>query len=131
MYARRIVADRWHDTFNDEEEIDAPTADILARLLDRLDARTHTLLMLQGPREAHMAIGGGNGQYIVYFSPVAEQFWNLHRRASRDGITMLTVGGQEGDYPSSQIVTKEEAWQAANFFLVNGSMAPDLDWKEG
>src|SRR5690349_20562901 len=113
MVVERIIADRWEGVFNHEETVESPTVADLEQLLDKLDADVHTMLTLRSVGEAHMAVGGGANQYVVYATFDNERFWNLMSQVPSNGTVVLKVGGQEGHYLGSQVVSKELALRAA------------------
>lgn len=104
-----IRGERWEGTFNHDWSIEDASATDFVRGLDQLDARVHTLVTVRREGEQHLSIGGGAGQYVVYATFDNERFWSLIRSEPATGIVMPNAGGQEGDYPASQVVTKEQA----------------------
>lgn len=123
-----IHGDRWQGVLNHEWRIDRASPSDLEHALDQLDGRIHTMLSIQGEGEHHLAIGGGAGQYVVYATFDNEQFWNLQRSQPASGTILLNAGGQEGDYPAEQVVTKEQARAAALTFLDVGQLDPTQRW---
>lgn len=125
-----IYGDRWEGVLNHEWRIDRASSADLARALERLDARTQTIVTIQGDGEQHLTIGGGAGQYVVYATFDNDQFWNLLRSQPASGTILLNAGGQEGDYPAQQIVTKEQALGAGLAFLDVGALDPTQQWQK-
>lgn len=125
----RIHGDRWNGVMNVEWHIDAPSFDDVNRALDRLDAKTYTMLTLQGVGEQHMTIGGGAGRYVVYATSDNEEFWNLLSPGAGDDIVLLNVGGQQGDYPARQVVDLVQARAAARKFFEQQQRDPDQKWE--
>src|SRR6186713_3096258 len=99
MVVQRIIADRWEGVFNHEETVESPTVADLERLINRLDADVHTMITLLSGGEAHLTVGGGANQYVVYATFDNQRFWNLVSQFRSNGTVMLKVGGQEGAYP--------------------------------
>jgi hypothetical protein len=129
-FVDRIVADRWTGVFCDEDETLTPVVGDVDRVVDALDAKTRTLVSLYGRDGAHLSIGGGAGRYVVYALTPDDQLWNLHTdEDNRKGTVLLNAGGQEGDYPASQVVNKGLALQAARTFLAKGELDPRLRWE--
>jgi hypothetical protein len=96
-----------------------------------MDAKTRTLISLYGLDGSYLAVGGGAGKYVVYISTVEEEFWNLLKQHSeKNGIVMLNAGGQDGDYPSRQVVDKESALRAAKTFFRTGNRDASLSWEK-
>jgi hypothetical protein len=124
----RIYGDRWNGVLNDEWHIDTPSVDDLNRVLDRLDAKIYTMVIIQGFGEQHMAIGGGAGRYVVYATFDNEEFWSLLAPRAGDSIVPLNVGGQQGDYPATQVVNLEQARAAAQRFFLQGELDSGQKW---
>jgi hypothetical protein len=130
-FVNRIVTDKWSGLLCDEDEIHAPTVDDLDRVIEELDAKTHTLVSLYGESGAYLSIGGGAGQYVAYASTSDEQLWNLLSDSDdRNGIVLLNAGGQEGDFPARQVVDKVLALQAARVFFGTGKLDFALRWEK-
>ena len=58
-------------------------------------------------------------------------FWNLrapNRRDAEHKVRML-IGGQEGEYSSAQLVTREMALSAARRYVEDRGRAPELTWE--
>ena len=130
MATQRILADRWEGVMNYEEIIEPPTRAEFNRLFNRLDRRTYTMMVIKAAGDCHMAVGGGDGQYVVYATFDNEVFWNLVRSDGGSGTLMLNVGGQEGDFPARQVVEEEQARQAGLTFLQSGQLDRDLIWEK-
>jgi len=129
-YVNQITADKWSGALTDDEVIVTPTVDDLHRAIEALDATVKTSVFLQGEDGAHLAIGGGSGQYVVYVSPSDRQFWNLIANgADRSKTVSLFVGGQDGDYPARQVVDKNVTTKAAEGFFFKGERDPSLHWE--
>ena len=125
-----IHGDHWEGLLNHEWRIDRASPPDLERALDRLDARTYTMVTIQGDGEQHLTIGGGAGQYVVYATFDNEAFWNLLRPQPATGTVLLNAGGQEGDFPAAQVVSKEQARVAGLTFLRAGSLDPTQQWQK-
>lgn len=128
-YAKTLTFDRWNDADCDESVIEKPVEADLREAVDRLDQRIHTVAIVGGEGEAHLAIGGGSGGYVVYATYDNVTFYNLMNRASGDKSRTVVVGGQAGDYPAHQVVTRSLALLAATRFLTTGQLGDDLGWE--
>lgn len=124
----RIHGDCWDGVLNHEWHIDGASPEDMERALERLDARTYTMLTIQGDGEQHLTIGGGAGRYVVYATFDNEEFWNLLSTQRADGVVLLNAGGQEGDYPANQIVSLEQARVAGQAFLLRRQLDPGQRW---
>lgn len=128
MSERTIFGDSWQGVTNAEWLVSQPTWDEVANALSRLDARKYTLVTIQGPGEQHLAVGGGSGRYVVYATFDNSEFWNLLGGLDKGEPELLNAGGQEGEYPQAQIVTYEQAREAAFAFFLNLQLEPSLIW---
>jgi hypothetical protein len=129
VFVNQITADNWSNEVTNDEVIISPTVADLHRVIDLLDADVRTSVFLYGDNGAYLAIGGGNGQYIVYVAPSDKQFWNLtSNEADESEMISLVVGGQESEYDARQIVTKDIAIKAAESFFTKGDIDPSLHW---
>ena len=127
---RRIRGDRWDGVLNHEWDVDRASVEDFDRALDRLDARIYTMLTIEGSGEQHLTIGGGAGRYVVYATFGNEEFWNLLCGKSATGTILLNAGGQEGDFPATQVVSKEQAGAAGRVFLDACQLDPTQQWEK-
>lgn len=125
---RLVYGDRWTGVHNDEWEIDEATLEEFDQALDRLDARTYTMVTIQGDGEAHFSVGGGGGRYVAYATFDNEEFWSLLHPESSGGVILLNAGGQEGDYPAREVVSLEQARAAGRVFFLQQSLDPAQQW---
>ena len=105
--------------------------DDLDHALQRLDGNTHTLVILEGEGEAHLAVGGGGGRYVVYATFDNVAFWNLVDPGATTGSLIVNAGGQEGDYAVRQVVDLTHARAAAHGFFSRRELDPDQMWEPG
>jgi hypothetical protein len=108
---------------------DEITRERIEELVRALDAETRTQVILAaGDEVPHLAIGGGDGCYIV------EATWDnleFHRAAAPEpepGEVELVVGGQRGSFRRELCVGLEEALVAALAFATTGALARELRW---
>jgi len=90
--------------------------------INQLDGNHRTLVTLEAEGETHMAIGGGEGKYLVYLTFNNEQFYYLIEPSYPDLEESLVVGGQAGIYPAKLCVDKDKALKAAKTFAELGIM---------
>ena len=128
---RRLLGDHWEGVLNHEWTVEKASSADLDRALDRLDARTYTMIIVQLGGEQHLTIGGGAGQYVVYATFDNEEFWNLLRTQAPASTVLLNVGGQQGDFPAAQVVDKEQARVAGHVFLNACLLNPTQQWEKG
>ncbi len=129
-FVQHLSLDHWSGMSCQSLEVAYPRMQQIVADMARLDARHHTLLSLAG-EGATLLIGGGNGQYVVVHFDDDDASRTLVDR-SRDGgaIVPLTVGGQESDFPSRQVVDEALALRAMAAFFVDGRPDAGLDWEQ-
>ncbi len=113
-----------------ETGFEEPTIAAIRAEIRRLDQAAHSSVILSAGEEEHLCVGGGSGQYLVYFTPDNLRFWNLINRGSTRGKTTITVGGQEGEYAGRQLVSLQQAIAAAVTYARLGQMDAELSWEE-
>jgi hypothetical protein len=80
--------------------------------------------------ETWLAVGGGNGSYVVTGSIDAERHPFLPNVAgSETEFVELCVGGQVGEYPSRQVVSLESTLCAVNRFYEAGGFDCGVVWE--
>ncbi|MCY6494525.1 Imm1 family immunity protein [Leptolyngbya sp. GGD] len=95
-----------------------------------LDERHKTLVTLETEDETHLAVGGGQGKYLVYLTFDNETFYYLSDSSKQDEQENLVVSGQSGLYPAKYCVPLTTALKAAKTFAEFGKMEETLAWKE-
>jgi len=80
----------------------------------------------------YLAVGGGNGRYLVTGSIANERFPTVVDPAKSSDIReFLLVGGQEGDYPAHWILDLDTALRAAkHFYNTNLFEGGGLRWED-
>ena len=97
--------------------------------INQLDGHHRTLVTLEAEGETHMAIGGGEGKYLVYLTFDNEQFHYAVEPSNPNGDESLVVGGQEGLYPAKLFVNKDIAMKTAKTFAELGVMEKSVIWE--
>ena len=116
---------------SDSWQSEDPTAEQLEDRLLRLDQGRFTILTIaHEASEAHLAVGGGSGQFVVYMTADNQRFWNLVDPTASEARTMLTAGGQQGDYPARTVVDATTALAAAEHYRRTSVRNPELSWEE-
>lgn len=127
-----LTGDRFDPAIDDYGHwtINGPSLADLDQAIDRLDAEEFTLLSINpaGEECPHLMVGGGAGRYVVHATYDNLEFFSVFRREDVEGRSLLCAGGQEGDFPSVQVVDKADAVCAARCFLVSGELEPSLRW---
>jgi hypothetical protein len=112
--------DDWHGVLDRPIEIDAVSLPCIRELVDRLDAKRHTLLALSTADGNCLLLGGGKGQYVVCRIDAKGHSSTLSVGDRTDETRiLLCVGGQIGDYKAGDICSVAEAIRAAEAFLLD------------
>jgi hypothetical protein len=131
VFAGHLTYDRWVGNRDRGTTVERPSWAAIEERIARLDAREFTIVTLAGEGEAHMAVGGGAGRYIVYATRDNMSFDNLVDPARGEAMERLVAGGQEGEYPARQVVSLETAVEAAREYAETGTLSDSLRWEEG
>jgi hypothetical protein len=126
-----MITDQWYGVRNDEQELANPSLEAVEQAIRALDASVRTLVLLEMAPEsaAHMAVGGGHGQYIVYMTTDNVRFEQLTTDGpDEDCKVLLCAGGQEGEYAKRFVVGLEAALRAARRYVHDGEADPSLTW---
>jgi hypothetical protein len=125
-----MIADEWHGVRNHEHELENPPMEAIEHAVAALDASVRTLIVLEvGQGEAHMAVGGGNGNYVVYMTDDNIRFQQLTSDELDDGSkVLLCAGGQEGEYAKRFIVGLDAALRAVRYYARKAGADPSLQW---
>ncbi|RKS75402.1 immunity protein Imm1 of predicted polymorphic toxin system [Motilibacter peucedani] len=103
----------------------------LAALVEELDGVERTALVLTGPDNAHLAIGGSAlAGLIVYVSYDEEQF-ALAGGSDDEGTRPVVAGGTVQDYPLRYVIEPAVAVQAAWTFVQYGELDDTWEWDRG
>lgn len=95
-----------------------------------LDGHRQTLVTLETEDEAHLAIGGGKGRYVVYLTFDNEVFHYVVDPLKLGMDEKLVVGGQEGIYAAKLCVGLDMALRAAKTFAKFGIMEKSVVWEQ-
>ena len=95
-----------------------------------LDGHHKTLVTLETGSETHMAVGGGQGKYVVYLTFDNESFHYLLDPSKSDIEESMIVGGQEGVYPAKSCVDLNTTLKAAKAFAELGAMEESVLWEK-
>ena len=114
----------------DGEMVVRPTWQFIETAIRSLNGSTRSLVILGVGKEVpHMAVGGGRHDcYVVYTTGDNAAFNNLISRSQGDGSVVMTVGGQEAEYPRRECACLADALLAAKAFTEAGVLDGRLDW---
>lgn len=126
-----VMWDEWSGVHSKESSLrDATWADI-ARLIQRLDARKHTIVTVSADEDNYLMVGGGNGKFVVTVTQGGDRFFDLIRSEPINvSIVRMNVGGQEGEYPADQVVDENAAVACAMTYLKGGKLDERFTWRE-
>jgi hypothetical protein len=113
---------------DDAGEEEAPDPEQIARLINRLDGRTRTLVMLHRAGSV-LAVGGSQTGMVVYIEDSGGRFWQLRSADVSDELVQMVAGGQPGEYAARFVTSRADAIRAATEFAATGERAP-LGWEQ-
>jgi hypothetical protein len=126
---KRLIEESWEGVRNLESVRENPAPLDVAQAIRRLDQRRYTLVALETDGEAHMLVGGGNGEYVVSATLDGLTFLNLVTTPEHSGEVKVVVGGQEGLYASHLLVAQDDTLKAALTFTERGQLDPSFRWE--
>jgi hypothetical protein len=126
----KLSGDRWLGMDCADWDVESPSWPAVESSIRRLDQAEFTIVSLHSDGEAHVAIGGGAGRYIVYETPDNFTFFNLLSEQAGNDWVIVAVGGQEGSYPAIQVVDVETALRAAHAYWQSQQRDSTLVWVE-
>ena len=129
MFISKFSVEDWQGSQNRGSVKTAKEWQQVEVAINQLDGLHRTLVTLEAEGETHMAIGGGEGKYLVYLTFDNEQFHYVVRPYHQNIDESLVVGGQEGIYPAKLCVDKETAMKAAKTFAERGAMEKSVIWE--
>lgn len=111
------------------ERADPSNAEALAAL-DQLDGVEFSSVAFVTENETVMAIGGGDGAFVVSITldDDARIYTLIDPSRSEDHDQNVVVGGQAGSYQQYQCVDRDMARAALLYFQQEGAPSPDLKW---
>jgi Immunity protein Imm1 len=129
MFISQFSIENWQGSHN-QPQIQTATdwAEIEAAIV-QLDGDRHSAVTLEAENEAHMCVGGGPEQYVVYATLDNEDFPYLFDPSrSAETEETIVVGGQAGIYPAKMCVNLATALKAAQTFAERGQMESSVAW---
>lgn len=103
----------------------------LAALVAELNGVEHTAVVLTGPGDAHLAIGGSVlAGLVVYVSYDGETFV-LAAGPDGEGSRPVVAGGTVQDYPQRYLVDAPTVVRAAWTFAQTGELEHAYEWDSG
>ena len=128
-----ITLDNWNGSHCKEEVYHINSSERLLEILEKLDAKQHTLVNLALSEENYLMIGGGGGKYVVTGEENGIIFNLINPKAGSTLKIELNTGGQIGLFESKYILSKEIAFKCAVRCLTMGCIPQndlDLSWEK-
>jgi hypothetical protein len=120
----------WHGRSVTTELIENPTWQEVRHSILKLDAAERTLLALEGWGSTCLLIGGGEGRFVVSFTDSERLTYTLTNDLECGAeSTLLNIGGQVGNYPTYEVISKDVTLKAAEFFFEHNERDPTLRWR--
>ncbi|RZS91789.1 immunity protein Imm1 of predicted polymorphic toxin system [Motilibacter rhizosphaerae] len=99
------------------------------QLVDELDGVERTTLVLTGPDDAHLAVGGSAAAGLVVYVDYDGDVFVLAAGPDSDELLPLVVGeGQVQEYPLRYVVAPDVAVRAAWHFALTGDLDDAVEW---
>lgn len=130
MFIANFSVENWVGNQNQEILKPAQNWAEIQVAIEALDGDRNTLVTLETESEAHMAIGGGAGKYIVYATFDNKNFRYLVDRSQTPTTETVVVGGQEGTYSAQQCVDLPTTLKAAQSFAESGKIEASVVWEQ-
>ena len=133
MYVKRVFYDNYDGIFNEEESLYNPTWKEIESIIDSLDGRAITQIIIDGGDEDnYLCIGGGNDELCnVYISEDDNQkITNLVNKDYKDGVIhQLVTGGQMGEFSDKTCVSISIAKKVAKKYCDMGTKDDAYEWE--
>lgn len=100
----------------------------LARLVDELDGVDRTALVLVGPDDVSLSIGGSVAGGLVVYVEVDGETFALAGGTDERGSRGIVAGGTYQEYPLRYVLEPPVAVQAAWTFVQTGELDDGLTW---
>ena len=124
---------KWVGNSSEDQTIQDPTWREIEEAIKALNGREFNdlyLTPLSSNVETYLAVGGGNGQYIVTGSINNEKFPTYIEPGKPESkLVPLLVGGQEGDYPDNWIIGLELSLSVVKEFFESGGFEGSELWQ--
>ena len=131
LIAMIVIADEWSGVSCRESTLKDPTWSDVTRLIQGLDAKKRTMVVLKRDEDNSLMIGGGGGRYVLCATVGEGRFFNLVRPVKADAADIcLNIGGQDSEYSAQEVVDEVTAIACATEYLKSGNMNSDFEWRE-
>lgn len=130
MFVVNLSVDDWDGPHNSEREVSTPTTEEIREAIEQLDAERHSLVTLHANGDVTIAVGGGDGRFVVFATFDNQLFYNLLGPGDPAKLVEVFVGGQIGEYPENTVVDRSSALSAAMTFAQTGELDSRFSWAE-
>jgi hypothetical protein len=110
-----LISDFWQNIINDEQIDNCPKWESIDRAISKLDAKVHTLVVLDDEEGSNLFVGGGQSGIVVGLSCGREHL--LARRGIEATTISIVVGGQAGDYRQRNVISTEQPRDIAKAYF--------------
>lgn len=125
----RLETDEWDKRNNVGILIENPSLFEIVDKLNKLDGVKLDTVTLYKNTDEFLAVGGGNnGKYVLSIITIEKTF-ELSNEGFGENRVLISVGGQDGEFPEYMIVNKATVEQAVKYYYENGLPDPDLNWR--
>lgn len=130
MKIKKLIEERRQGERAAVRELADPSETQVLAALDQLDGAEFSSIAYVTVEESVMAIGGGDGAFVVSITLAddARIYTLIDPSRSEDHDQDVVVGGQSGSYQQYQCVGRELAVAALLYFHQAGAPSPDLQW---
>jgi len=90
-------------------------------------------VILEGPNDCSLMIGGGNeGRYVVTLNVnIDEEFYNaVDDSKAQDAELVVVAGGQAAEFPARNCLELSGALEAARVYFESGKMSDRIRWEK-
>ncbi len=123
----------WTESGVEDQDFESPTWPDIEAAIGGLDGHTRTEVYLhprRGDPETYMAIAGGSdNHYLVFVCHNNERFDEAVTPDAPEGTVHMVTGGQLGEFQLEDLVTFDEALEAARVYHQSGELAGGVKWR--
>ncbi|HEY8463774.1 MAG TPA: hypothetical protein VIM29_07120 [Bacillota bacterium] len=126
----RLETDEWDKKNNVGVSIDNPSLEQIMEKIDKLDGINEDSISLFKSDDEFLAIGGGDQNKCVLSIVTSNKTLELSNGTSNSERVLVSVGGQDGEFPGYMLVDKALVKEAVIYYYKEGLPNPELEWKE-
>lgn len=128
-----IIMDNWNGSFCKEEVCEASSPQEILEIVEKLDAKRHTLVNFFPSENDYLMIGGGDGKYVITGEENGVIFNLTNSKVQGTEKVALNTGGQLGLFEPKYIISKELAFKCVLQYFSTGKIPKDdetLIWEK-